>query len=74
MTSDKALYSPFGFDETLAKIVQALSESATDSSHWEPEQFEKQGLIRHSCDGGEAASHYCAQYFYHRNGTQGNDR
>ncbi|MEZ4488253.1 MAG: hypothetical protein R3F51_11740 [Cyanobacteriota/Melainabacteria group bacterium] len=46
MTSDKALYSPFGFDETLAKIVQALSESTTDSSHWEPEQFEKQGLIR----------------------------
>lgn len=46
MTSDKAIYSPFGFDETLAKIMQALSDSATDSSRWEPEQFEKQGLIR----------------------------
>lgn len=46
MTSDKALYSPFGFDETLAKIMQALSESATDSSRWESEKFEKQGLIR----------------------------
>lgn len=46
MTSDKALYSPFGFDETLAKIMQALSESATDSSRWDSEKFEKQGLIR----------------------------